>query len=387
MKRSWIYIALAGFLAVLASLRLVFRSGQRFYTAEEENVIFMARFVGTDESSSPLNPTRIVRGDDPWPQLYHDEDRIKFRPGSLNMTHLETMKFCHIDPKIYRHHWTGPAHLKLTHHSYSEKHKLLYWMIAKSGSSGAKRLMQYHFDSAYKQIPKNLDEYHKFSFVRDPVSRFISSFNEAIYRDGPWLPTKTARSCNKKYSFLFHNMTRQNDLKKLSKLGRVEYDESYTEMMRRFDHFVQVYNGRKPCNGHLRMQVPRLLQARGDEVVLYPIDEIYSLKAWRDVWANLAESRNVSIPEAEYHRSIKSAPSYVYSKRVSNETKRAICHLMAVDYCCLNFPLPPPCAEDVERVYCAMVQRGEQTGRRISPWKDLPPPSQSSPTPEEEVPR
>ena len=288
------------------------------------------------------------------------------------MTHLEAMKYCHIDPTIYQHHLSGRKSYKSTTHSYSEKHKLLYWMIAKSGSSGARRMLQYHFDASERQIPENLHEYHKFSFIREPVSRFVSSFNETLYRDGPW-HAGTDKGCNKKYSFLFHNMKRQPDLKKFSGLGREKYNV-YTEIMRRFDRFVQVYNGRKPCNGHLRMQVPRLLKPTNrDDVALYPVDEIYFIKSWRDVWAHFAETRNVSIPEPEYHRSIKSSPSYVNSKTVSNETTRAICHLTALDYSCLNLPLPPPCVEDEKPVYCASVQRG-QTERRTSPWRDLPPP-------------
>eukprot|EP00977_Amphora_coffeiformis_P010045 scaffold2353_cov167-Amphora_coffeaeformis.AAC.36 len=382
--KHWNYIKLMGFLAAVASLPLFLRLFGELSTPEDELIhqARFSRFVGTthNESLSPMNPTRILRGDDAWPRHYHDNDRIKFRPGSLNMTHLETMKFCHIDRNIYRHHWTGQkANLKLSHESWSEKHKLLYWMIAKSGSSGAKRMMNYHFDGRYSKIPENFGDYHKFSFVREPVSRFVSSFNEMLYRDGPWLKG-AKKGCSNNYSFLFHNMTGKKDIKRLSDLGKVKPDE-YSEVMRRLDHFVQVYNGRKPCNGHLRMQAPRLLQLKGDEVILYPVDEIYSLKEWRDVWAHFAETRNVSIPEPEYHRSIKSAPSYVNGKTVSNETVRAICHLMAVDYCCLNFPLPPPCAEDDKPVYCAIVSRG-QTRRRIGPWKDLPPPTQ-----EEEVQR
>lgn len=372
-------VVLAGiFLAMLTCLRLIVAM---FENKLNEDLPQITHFVEKDlrspEESSPssstyLNPTRIIRGDDPWPPQHGENDHTWFRPGTLNMTHLEAMRYCFVNPKIYRHHWQRGSDYRRSRNAYSEQHKLLYWMIAKSGSSGAKRMMQNHFDGYVRKIPMDLQEYHKFSFVREPVSRFVSSFNEMLFRDGPWKTRQ--RGCNKNYPFLFQNMTGQKDVLRSSGLKGKNPDE-YTELMRRFDYFVKVYNGRKPCNGHMRMQVTRLLHVdkRTEDVELFPIDEIYSIKKWRDVWVKLSETRNVSIPEPEYHRAIKSSPSYINSRILSNGTTRAVCHLMAVDYCCLNFPLPPPCAEDDKPVYCAVVQRGGR--RRIKTWADFPPPS------------
>ena len=68
---------------------------------------------------------------------------------------------------------------------------------------------------------------------------------------------------------------------------------------------------------------------------------------------------------------------------VSVATKRKICRILALDYCCLNIELPGECSsvgenddDDGEAVYCAAERRNDETMEHalesmvIHPWRD-----------------
>mmetsp|Transcript_5844 Transcript_5844/g.13561 ORF Transcript_5844/g.13561 Transcript_5844/m.13561 type:complete len:85 (+) Transcript_5844:3-257(+) len=65
---------------------------------------------------------------------------------------------------------------------------------------------------------------------------------------------------------------------------------------------------------------------------------------------------------------------------VGEETRRKMCRILALDYCCLNIPLPEVCrgkgAGDEEEVFCSVEPRkGEEMQYAledfvIHPWQD-----------------
>lgn len=65
----------------------------------------------------------------------------------------------------------------------------------------------------------------------------------------------------------------------------------------------------------------------------------------------------------------RSIPRRFDSSFVSLETKRRICKLAAIDYCCLNLQLPPECEDEKEvNVYCALDRNARGDQMRIQPW-------------------
>lgn len=61
----------------------------------------------------------------------------------------------------------------------------------------------------------------------------------------------------------------------------------------------------------------------------------------------------------------RSVPRRFNPKLVSIETKRRICQLAAIDYCCLNMMLPAEC-KNVD-ISCAL-DKDENGDYRIQPW-------------------
>ena len=115
---------------------------------------------------------------------------VKFTPGSLGMKSSETLQFCYTDPTIYQHHFrpTGFGH------SISHKYQMIYPFVPKSGSSTARAMMTTRFNAGENWSKEMYDNfgnmsstnYTVFTFVRDPLSRFFSSYDEAISRQVPW---------------------------------------------------------------------------------------------------------------------------------------------------------------------------------------------------------
>jgi len=56
---------------------------------------------------------------------------------------------------------------------------------------------------------------------------------------------------------------------------------------------------------------------------------------------------------------------------LSNETLQKICRLAAIDFCCLNYKLPPVCQEvplgNQERVLCHHFQNDDNGQEQIQP--------------------
>ena len=136
--------------------------------------------------------TDILQNKIPF-NFYEQHQRLRFVPGTLSLTQAETLSHCYADPDIYEHHFPKR---KIRGIPISLKHKLVFIMIAKSGSSTGRWVMNNVLDAEELKVKKDLLElspggkYEDFStitFVRDPLSRFYSSYDEVFYRYGPWM--------------------------------------------------------------------------------------------------------------------------------------------------------------------------------------------------------
>lgn len=78
---------------------------------------------------------------------------LEFEPGSLKLTHSQTLRHCFADPKIYGKHVQGGRYDgNSVPVSYSEKHKLAYVMLPKSGSSTARYHLKNDFQAKERQM-------------------------------------------------------------------------------------------------------------------------------------------------------------------------------------------------------------------------------------------
>lgn len=264
-----------------------------------------------------------------------------FAPGSLNLTRLETYQRCHVDPIRYRHHlseYSGAVEM-------SAEHGLSYTMIPKAGSSGIRQKMRQLFNA--KRTPcKNIDvsnsssrstAFQHITFTRDPMSRFKSAFQEAMLRwkvmnnGGPYEGRKPQKELGK---FITHyqNASLRND---------------HNLILNALEVFVlEHYDGFQVPNDHLRLQVPVLSPSFSTSTPDCPrLDVIHDLEDVQEVFTNLAAQHN-------FNTTISSLKVYEKKLRldmskVRAETQRKICQISALDYCCLNYKLPPECKDSL----------------------------------------
>jgi hypothetical protein len=126
--------------------------------------------------------SNMIQGTLPFPS----DHQLKFRPGSLVMSSVETLQHCYVDMNLYKKHFDQLFAVQV---SVSEKYKIIYRNIPKSASSSSRRVMQDYFDGTDMRIKHyKLNEYvlkqnyTLVSFIRDPLDRFYSSYDEAFLR-------------------------------------------------------------------------------------------------------------------------------------------------------------------------------------------------------------
>lgn len=327
--------------------------------------------------------------------------RMRFLPGTLQLTQAETLSHCYADPKIYKHHFTKRKQRGIP---ISLKHKLVFAMIAKSGSSTGRWVMNNVLEAEELRVNKDLHElslggkYEDFdviAFVRDPLSRFYSSYDETYFRYGPWMTevhkdkggyaswAKHVKEFEHPHAYLYENMTVYKDFQDAfcpphiippgNRALRVTSPRQHNwcndqpthengTLAARFERFVWDYDGISSWDVHLSLQVPLL--SNQDTGRSARIDEVFSTEASVEHWEHIVSRYDKTLPMSD-SLFARSVPRRFNPKLVSIETKRRICQLAAIDYCCLNMMLPAEC-KNVD-ISCAL-DKDENGDYRIQPW-------------------
>ena len=143
----------------------------------------------------------------------------------------------------------------------------------------------------------------------------------------------------------------------------------------RFEQFVRDYSGLDPFDVHLNLQIGNLVFPTGEP---FPVTILYNATEAEKGWQEVARQKGVKIPDGEMTHGRK-ITRRINIGMVTSQTKRKICKILALDYCCFNIELPDECmgseAED-DSVYCAMERRNEETMEHaltplvIHTWRD-----------------
>lgn len=139
--------------------------------------------------------TQILLGNEPFPSNSDDINsssspspraRLKYKPGTLHLTHADALQHCFVNVTHYSGH-IQPQPQSLV--SISHKYKLIYRNVVKSSSSSARHVMQdflsgRDFRLKHADMTKKVQEegYTMISFIREPLNRFYSSYDEAYFR-------------------------------------------------------------------------------------------------------------------------------------------------------------------------------------------------------------
>ena len=300
---------------------------------------------------------------------------IYFAPGSLPITQLSTLQQCYTNTTIYRDHFKESPTRRIP---YSKKYELAYILLPKSGSSTGRFMMQHEFDATEQRITISPGLQNVITFVREPLSRFYSQYDEAYVRTAPWQKgqnvyyidstgtnKKKATTVKHPFPYLHENMSSYHDYEdafcpptKRKHRKDCIYAQSQENGMlaSRLERFVQDYNGRNIFDIHLALQVP-LLSNVNDGRSLY-ITELHNTSNSESDWNTIAKryigeetilqnaKKNIKGDTKESGGVIqgRSYPRRFNKTLVSDLTERRICELVLLDYCCLNFPLPSVCS-------------------------------------------
>jgi len=94
----------------------------------------------------------------------------------------------------------------------------------------------------------------------------------------------------------------------------------------------------------------------------HPMDYIGLVSEMVETWDAIGALVGKSVDHSLSSMRGRTFPRRFNISQVSEDTQRRICRLAAIDYCCLNFPLPPACqpqnAPPGKQVYCQWVNRG-----------------------------
>ena len=192
---------------------------------------------------------------------------LRFKPGTLNLTSQQTLSYCYSDTAIYKKHFPSSSRLVT---SISDTHMLIYIMLPKSASSSARWIMDNVLEASDTPLSGlgnelnpggEYENYTTLTFVRDPLSRFYSSYDEVFLRFGPWMKKRKGKFFQRyqefehPYPYLYANMTDLDDYhdafcpKSLGfgkkKCLQGDTNENGT-LATRFERFVWDYDGVSP---------------------------------------------------------------------------------------------------------------------------------------------
>jgi len=273
----------------------------------------------------------------------------QFTPGSLPYNRTETLSKCYVDPRgMYRTHFGDGYCVR------SEAKKFIFYHVRKSGSSTGREVAAKHFQGIDNQRcpkPKDKDKY-KVAFVRNPITRFFAQYEETFVRTLRKHGKPTVKVPSKfdvyhrdlkdykDYEYIFCG----EDSRSPRERGKPKpCDQKPTvdhgELARRFERFLDVWDG-TVFEAHLAMQAPIL--SRRDDGLPIEVNFVGDTKHTKEHWEEIGRRRGV--PDVKVIRG-RAYPRRMNISYVSEKAYKKICRLAAIDFCCLNFELPPQCVD------------------------------------------
>ena len=165
-----------------------FPSSRKRASASHDNDISIdtSKVHDGDDSFPGLVITKILKGEKQFPEDSNSNLRLKYRPGTLQINSVDALRHCFVNVTHYKGHIADRA-ISLV--SISDHYKIIYRNIPKSSSSSARHAMKDYLEGEdwrlkHDEMEQLVHEknYTMISFVREPLNRFYSSYDEAFFR-------------------------------------------------------------------------------------------------------------------------------------------------------------------------------------------------------------
>jgi len=164
---------------------------------------------------------------------------------------VQVFRKCFVSPTYYKEHFYGRGHQIC---AKSAQDKLMYLNIPKSGSSSSRTIFAKGFGAQDNQqcSPSHADwpAYKKVAVVRDPLTRFYAGYDEAFARVLTEL-NQGQKPVEDWMEMVWRGIANYKEYEKV-------FDTP--ETVRRFEAFVQLWDGRTVVNDHIRLQSPVLAE-------------------------------------------------------------------------------------------------------------------------------
>jgi hypothetical protein len=244
----------------------------------------------------------------------------------------------------------------------SDEYKLQYLHIPKSGSSSTRWIMETAFNGEGRKFVNIAQAYKRFSFVRDPLKRYISQYHEMFVRsmgNRGVIPSE--------FQTYWKDLANYTEYQNLfcpsgdnCAFGEAIDDRSAWGVLERFEGFTKMWRPHIIWDVHMVLQTPLLKNKESADV---KVDELYGLEDWNASISEIMAQHNIATSRLfKEKRPAREYPSRFNASAISRRTILHICRLLAVDYCCLNYKLPDICGDnDAAGVFC------EERGFRIFP--------------------
>ena len=336
---------------------------------------------------------------------------IRFVPGTLpTMPKRESLHMCRVNTDRFKEHFQPRRRLFAS--IAASRHNLTLFPVEKSGSSTVRHIMEKAFGASetFSFDPTTSVSNH-IAFVRKPLSRFYSQYDEMFVREAPWEKNAQNRmppsvrgynaeiTSYENYMSVFCNQT-MADLAASRPLREMCQQQASAEdgtLARLIDTFLAAWDGLSVFDTHLRLQVRVDFETRlplpppspspitlalaltltlvacmqsavlSDSATgkLYRIDELHDIANSDIAWRSIAPRHGVD--DAAISKSLirgRSYPRRFNKSKVSDESVRRVCRYAALDYCCLNFEMPKQCRDGAAGVTCEIEIDAANGGER-----------------------
>lgn len=259
------------------------------------------------------------------------QDRTIFVPGTAaailaGMSREEILRKCVVKKRFPSQNMCA----------ISEKYNILYYMMPKSGSSTGRHIMKSKHSFQAKEIfhaeCKPLlshSSYKKIVTIRNPLTRFFASYDEMFVRklsDQDRMPPRYKR---------FFKPFRGWNYEKYRAFFETKHGRR--ALTKAFETFVEDFDMEHIFDTHLAPQTSQMY-ANGKIVNFDYIIDTSEMDAGFEKLAYLAGAPKPRIIHGRAY------PRRFDTVELSKKTIQKICKLLATDFCCLNYKLPPECS-------------------------------------------
>ncbi|CAK9016516.1 Hypothetical protein SCF082_LOCUS13232, partial [Durusdinium trenchii] len=287
----------------------------------------------------------------------------QFEPGSLDMEQTATLAQCFVNTKEHRR----PGRYCTT----AERYGLTFLMVPKSGSSSGRKMFDKFMGGKEKNMHAcSLDIFHSpnntietVTAVREPLSRWWSQYGEVILRTlgkvhkipEQYLSPKRAMLGNISYS-------------KYVRLFKTEQGREFVRDM--FEDFMELYDGKHVFDIHLNLQTIMLWDFT--RRVPVPVKHMmHTENITKEIYELASRAGFGPLPKEALELHSYKGKRRFNTTLVKVPTVQKVCRLMALDYCCLNYELPPECRDPGipkgQRVKCEWFIPANHNFKRIRP--------------------